>query len=384
MNPSTTVNIKGIKFQSFKVIRSLIQRCIENDEASIYYAIERFDDDSIIDLEEGTTSIGQAKYYNNDFSINSIEVVKSLKHFYNFYLKFIQDKAVFFEFYTCAKHKGENKSDYITAEESKELRDSKTNFLEVLSSGKLGKFEETIFSVLCRILEIPENTDNKVKILDFLDRIRWNFGMDSLEEIEQETLELMKKLPYYNHSFEGKEKFIYDHLVQKIEMSALNKDSLTNYMTYKDLEYAFRDLKDNDYKTHDNAHVEYESLEKINFLDFESKVKRVSPLNDKRYFNISKRKITRARSDHSRALPEKSSTYLYRVYEVCEEVIYSYSKNLESYTAEQIDELLENLFVETKAFLNDRKQDFSYAFDSDDVLRNSILMLLNDCYLDFK
>jgi len=119
-------------------------------------------------------------------------------------------------------------------------------------------------------------------------------------------------------------------------------------------------------------------------LDFESKVKRVSPLNDKRYFNISKRKITRARSDHSRALPEKSSTYLYRVYEVCEEVIYSYSKNLESYTAEQIDELLENLFVETKAFLNDRKQDFSYAFDSDDVLRNSILMLLNDCYLDFK
>lgn len=383
MNSSTTVNIKGIKFQSYKVIRSLVKRCVIDEEASVYYAIERFDDDSIVDFENETNYTGQAKYYSTDFSINSEEVQKAIKHFFNYYLRFIEDKTAFFEFYTCVRFKNENKSDIIEKEEAKVIRADGTCFLEILMKKDFSKHEEIIKKVIGRILS-PNNPDESNDIIiDFLKRIDWNFGMSSLDEIENETIELMKKLKYYNHEFKGKEKYIFDHLVQKIEMKALEKNSLKNYITYNDIKYAFRDLKENEYKISDDAYEEYSSLKKINTKNLESKILNVCNIKDDRFFRILNRNITRAKSDHNKVIPEKSATYLYRIYEICDEVMYELNNNEIDYSKEKIIEIIDLLYKRSKSYIDDRKKDFSYAFDSEDVIKNSILLLFNECYLDF-
>ncbi|WFD08753.1 hypothetical protein [Tepidibacter hydrothermalis] len=383
MDSSTTVNIKGIKFQSYKVIRSLVKRCVIDEESSVYYAIERFDDDSIIDFDNDTNYTGQAKYYTSDFSINSDEVKKAIRHFFNQYLRFIDDKTAFFEFYTCASFKNENKSDIITKEEAKSIRDNKTCFLEILSNKNFQDYKDIILKVIGRIID-PKNPDKNEKyIINFLERIDWNFGVSSLDRIEQDTIALMKELSCYNCEFSGKEKFIFDYLVQKIEMKALGKNSLKNYIDYRDLKYAFRDLKENNYKVFDDASAEFSNLEKINSKNLESKILNVCNIDDKRYFNILKRNITRAKSDHSRVIPKRSSTFLYRIFEICDEVMYELDANEIEYSREKINEVINLLYEKSKIYINDRKQDFSYSFDSDDVIKNSILLLFNECYLDF-
>lgn len=385
---STTALVKGIKYQSYKLIDDLLAACINSDNSSIYYAIERFDDISMLNTTDDETMIGQAKYYSNDFSINSSEIKKSIKNFFNLYIKFISDENLSFCFYTSAGFHNEQSTAIITQEEIDTLKNNDTCFLNILALKQHRDYPDLVNNVIGRIIDGPENFDKNIEYIpSFLDKISWKYGVCSLDEIKSNALSKIRELDYYNFNFEGKEEMIFNNLVQNIEVLSLGKNSLSASLTSKDVEIMFLKLKSQDYKVYDDASKEFSLLKINDSRNIETKILEVCQIDDEKYFQILNQRITRGKADHSKISEDNSKTFLYRIYEICEEklidIIQSKLSEDKEYTNEIINDIIDELCKVANEHIADRKTDFKYALNSKDSIKNTILILFNECYLDF-
>lgn len=383
MDSSSTANIKGIKFQSYRIVSSLIKKCSENTQAQIYYAIERLDDENILDLERNKNLVKQTKNYASDFTINSIEIKKTLINFYNLFTKFPNDDTLTFEFCTISNYKEQNATNIINDEEVKALKEKNITFLEILHKSEVEKYEEIVFNVVCRVLKLENNPSNLKIIKEFLRRITWYFGVMNLEDTKNEAIEYLKKTQYYDYTFKDKEHFIFTSLTDLVENNALKSNSLNNYISCKDLKETFRQLKESEYKILDEASKDYDELLVINQKNIEEKINSVAYIERVRYFNLLKRKITTCKADLLKITDEEEKTILYRVYEACEQELYNIEYKDEKLNETDINDVFKRLEEKVIEYISDRKKDFRYAFNTESIYKNSVYVLFNECYLDF-
>lgn len=76
--------------------------------------------------------------------------------------------------------------------------------------------------------------------------------------------------------------------------------------------------------------------------------------------------------------------YNYRVYRVCKKIIQHVIKENESVLSQdQIEDIIENLTDEAEKLILDKAKTYSVAFEDRDMVRKTILLLFQDCYLAF-
>ena len=80
--------------------------------------------------------------------------------------------------------------------------------------------------------------------------------------------------------------------------------------------------------------------------------------------------------------------YEYRVYEACKRFLIKYIYGMEFEVIEFSETLIEHLFEEmfsvSKTFLLDKSKSYDYPFIDDDMIKKTIYILFQNCYLSFE
>lgn len=250
INTDAKAILKGMGLQEARIIKRLLQALLERRE-NVFFAMEYIDDISEVDFsgEQVNYATEQDKEYATDFSLNSEEIKKSLRIFFdNWRSVYEASETIRFLFYTNASIAKERQVG-ILKEMEKELPGQP--LLQLL----IEKDYESAFPFVLPVLreyyikqhkKHTQNISSYEKIWDsvtadewiqFFDLIEWNFEGKTGEEIWKDNERLVQTLcTEYNLEYSDR---ILEQIIGKLRLKIKEKDFLKRVVSVSDIENIF-------------------------------------------------------------------------------------------------------------------------------------------------
>jgi len=250
INTEAKAVLKGMGLQEARIIKRLLEAVLDGRE-NVFFVMEYMDDISEVDFngEKVHYVTEQDKEYAVDFSLNSVEIKKSLRIFFdNWRSAYEESESIRFLFYTNASIAKENRVG-ILKDMDRELpgqpllqllgeKDYESAFPFVLPILKEYYFEQ--YKKHKEDINIYENRWNSMtedKWTQFFDLIEWNFGGKKGEEIWEDNKELVQKLCMeYNLEYSDK---ILEQIIGKLRIKINEKDFLKRLISVNDVKNLF-------------------------------------------------------------------------------------------------------------------------------------------------
>lgn len=401
INTDADSSIKGIGLQKIRAAERLLRALLENKRA-VFCTIEHVDDVLEVDVEQETTNYTaeQNKSYSTDFSMNSHEVKNSLRIFFdNWYGTVEASESIRFVFYTNTNIKKENKVGVL-----KDIEESlpEEPLLQLLCDKKykeafpfvLPIFKKYYLEQHKKHIANEEDIELYEKILDsmteekwekFFDLIEWNFGkpneIEVRENVEKSVGEICLKYGV-NQKYAS---IVVAQMLDMIESRKFESDFLRRIVHVGEIKSLFLEFAqeakiqeklDPMYKKWDDIHCD--DVRNIN-----EKFLCVCPDYERDSLEeLEEEYIDGAYEQSHHQNHRQVKAYNYRVYKTCQKNIKKFLKEQKGiFSQDKIEAFIEELTCEAYKLIQDKAKTYDVAFEDQDMVRKTIIILFQDCYL---
>lgn len=404
INTDADSSVRGIRVQKLRAAERLLV-ALKDNKKEILCTIEYIDDVAEIDMSGIFNALitEQDKSYGKKFTINSEEIIKSLRIFLdNWYFKIEMSNSIKFVFYTNTEYTKENRTDAIKAIEA-EIQESLPDdaLIELLINKDYDKAFPFVLPILkdYYLKQHSKHTDNIKPYKDmlesitidkwknFFDLIEWNFGKfderdlsDSIRvKVQDLCLEYSVPIRYSNG--------IYSQLLEMIESRVFEKDFLEKMVhvsELKNLFYIYAQEVQVEAKL-DPIHERWDEIDCDDVRNIEEKIKTVCNVFDQILLEDLQDDYTDGAFEQKHYIDEKEvKAYNYHIYKVCKRMIRD--RNLKSgieYNQSEIENLIVSLTNASETLILDKSKSYKMPYLDRDMIKKTILILLQDCYISF-
>lgn len=401
INTDADSSIKGIGLQKIRAAERLLGALLENKRA-VFCTIEHIDDVLEVDVEHETTNYTaeQNKSYSTDFSMNSHEVKNSLRIFFDTWYGTVEvSESIKFVFYTNTNIKKEKK-----VGELKKIKETlpEEPLIQLLCEKKYDEAFPFVLPVFrAYYLEQHKKHINKEedielfeKILDSMDKekwkkifdlIEWNFGKADEIEIRKNVERLVGEICL---KYNVNEKYIPAIVAQMLDMIESRKfedDFLCRIVHVAEIKSLFLEFAQ-EAKIQEKLDPMYEKWDDIQCDDVRNineKFLCVCPDFEKDSLEeLEEEYIDGAYEQSHHQNHRQVKAYNYRVYKACQKKIKKFLKERNSaFTQDEIEVFIEELTHGAYGFIQDKAKTYDVAFEDQDMIRKTIIILFQECYL---
>ncbi|WP_123053078.1 hypothetical protein [Clostridium sp. JN-1] len=400
INTDADASLKGIGLQKLRAVERLLRALIDGKKA-VLCTIEYIDDVLEVDIsnEKISYTTEQNKSYSSLFSINSHEVKNSLRIFFDNWRGITEDsECIQFVFYTNTKIAKENKVGVLKKVEEDLPKEPLLKLLADKNYDKALPFVLPVFKeyYLEQHKKHTQNINTYEQLLNsmtgeqwkkFFDLIEWNFGEGDENEVRKNVYETVSKLcSQYSIEVKFVDKIIAS-LLDMIESRTFEKDFLRRVVHVAEVKLLFLDFA-RDAKVVekiDPTHLKWDSVKCDDVRDINDKILEVSPAYDKDMLEeLEEEYIDGAFEQKHYPEIREIKAYNYRVYVVCRKIVRRAIKEKKTnFTQDEINEILDNLTDEAEKLIIDKSKTYRVPFKDRDMVRKTILLLFQECYLAF-
>ena len=401
INTDADASIKGIGLQKVRAAERLLKALLENKRA-VFCMIEHIDDVLEVDVDHETTNYTaeQNKSYSTDFSMNSKEVKNSLRIFFdNWYGTVEVSESIKFVFYTNADIKNENK-----VGELKKMKESlpEEPLLQLLCEKKyteafpfvLPIFKKYYLEQHKKHIENEEDIELYEKILDsmteekwvkFFNLIEWNFGKPNEIEVRGNVEKLVGEICSRYGVNQKYVSVIVAQILDMIESRKFESDFLCRIVHVGEIKSLFLEFAQ-EAKVQEKLDPMYEKWDDIQCDDVRNineKFLCVCPDYERDSLEeLEEEYIDGAYEQSHHQNHRQVKAYNYRVYKTCQKSIKKFLKEQkDSFSQDKIEAFIEELTYEAYKFIQDKAKTYDVAFEDQDMVRKTIIILFQDCYL---
>ncbi|MCK4821753.1 hypothetical protein KA005_38660, partial [bacterium] len=372
----------------------------ETESPYIYCAIENIGDihlrstsnDDVIEYieEDKDYAIGTS------FSLNSMQVIKTLVGFVDAWHRFELSPTLYFGFCTTATITKEKRT---TLVKRLGINLPATPILQLLESDRpVEPNDLSAISAVIRAAYEKEYSRHKTHgYLDslqnwtestwqeFLNRITWYFGEEDENILETELTESLKKCSFYNDRLRGKEGHVISLLVDKFDKKQNLPDFADRFVHSSEIMLVAKQVESGEYRLSDPAWEMWKKLppptDKRNLID---KVQSVCTEFNEKLLSSWCRSATLSRFEQNSFKHDKSILSMrYRVFESCYDRLVKFIESNKELSPDKLEECVEELVNCAKNHIDILSEDYSYALGSPPAIRGMIFELIDSCFLSF-
>ncbi|MED4016295.1 hypothetical protein [Sutcliffiella cohnii] len=391
---------KGFRLQRLRAVKLMLNNMKKSENAIIYAATEYIDDVYIKSIEGDQvdeTAEGDKDYHSKKaFSFMSEEVKNSMVSFIDSWFEY-SSKNITYCFYTnvdIAKEKNTKglkaldvtlpDKPIVTLLMNKEF--DYPNLLDTVKKVVIHEYKKQYSDPEeGHLYSIEKMSDDLWK--EFLNQLDWKFGEEDDKELEATLIQEIGQQSFYpSVDITGKESHVLSILLAELEKRQNNKDLLGRLINHSDVRRVILEVGSNQYRKNDPLYEQWEKLpppdDKRNL---EEKVLDVCEKYNTRKLGMFARKVGMVKRELASIDSKDRGAYQFRIYDACEEKLFELIEEHEGEVINQnvIDEWIKELVACAEGHLEDMSQDYTYPFKNSDTLRNTILELIDSCYLAF-
>ncbi len=393
-------SIRGMDFQKLRVINRLLDSLI-NDETGIMCTIEYIDDvlKMNTDCDNVKYTAEQDKLYTSPFSLNSIEIKKALRIFFDNWINIYEEsESINFVFYTntsVSKEKNVGLLEKMVLPENPILQlliekkyEIALPFIKtVLSDFYIDEHKKKAIEIEPYKKNIDNMTDEKW--MKFLNLIEWNFGengaVDTLNEINLKVNELILK---YNIS-ENLKNDILCQIVGLVSLKTFENDFLKKMVHMAEVKNIFlekvRDVEVNHVLAIDPIYDKWDKIDCNDIRNFDEKIYSVcADFDEIELENLNDDCIDGIfEQDHCSDV-KKVKAFKYRIYKVCQRIVEREIRKMNNnFDMNKIISTIEYMTKEAYEVILDKSKTYEVPFKDKDMVKKTIIILFSECYLAF-
>ncbi|MBQ4067742.1 MAG: hypothetical protein IJC76_00675 [Lachnospiraceae bacterium] len=401
INTDADASIKGLGLQKVRAAQRLLEAVIQEKKA-LYCMIEHVDDVLQGDWQEEVVkyTAEQNKSYSTGFSMNSHEIKNSLRIFFDAWLGTVEmSESIQFVFYTNTNIKKENKVGIfkdieVTFPEEPMLQLLKEKRYSEAFPFVLPCFKQYYIEQHGKHLKDTEEIRQFQEILDsmteekwkkFFDLIEWNFGEPDEVEVRKNIENLVEQLCVkfdVNGKYVG---LITAKILDMIEARKFEKDFLRSIVHVAEVEKLFL-LFAQEARVEeklDPMHGKWDEISCNDVRNLNEKFLSVCAEFEKDLLDeLEEEYVEGAYEQRHHQNHRQVKAYNYRVYKTCKKIIDKFLKTHgEKITQVEIEALMDNLTVEANKVIQDKAKTYNVAFEDEDMIRKTIILLFQECYL---
>lgn len=400
INTDAISGLKGLGLQKLRAAERLLRALMDGKKA-VLCTIEHIDDVLEVDVDGEKTNYTteQNKSYASDFSMNSHEVKNSLRIFFDNWHRVVEtSESIQFVFYTNASIAKEKRVGVL-----KNIKEElpEQPLIQLLVEKKY----ENAFPFVLPILREYYIEQHKKHTKDictyeqlwdsmtfekweqFFDLIEWDFDKKTEREVRKDITELVEKLCYkFNVDYKHVERIVAQ-ILDMVESRTFEKDFLCRMVHVGEIKSLFLELAQESQirEKLDPFHLKWDSIKCDDVRDINDKFLDVCPSFDKELLEELEEEYIDGsfeQSQHQNLRQVKA--YNYRIYRVCKKIIKQIIKeNGNGLSQIQIETFIESLTDEAERLILDKAKTYEVAFEDRDMVRKTILVLFQECYLAF-
>lgn len=400
INTDADSSLKGIGLQKVRAAERLLKALIDGKRA-VFCTIEHIDDVLEIDAEGEKTdyTTEQNKSYTSGFSMNSQEIKNSLRIFFDNWHSIVESsESMRFVFYTNAPIIKEKKVGVL-----KNIKEELPE--QALIQLLIEKKYESAFPFVLPIMKdyYIEQHRKHTKDIDiyeqlwesmtfkkweaFFNLIEWNFEQKDEKEVRKEIEELVRQLCCkFNVDLKYSDKIVAQ-ILDMVELRTFETDFLHRMVHVGEVKSLFLEFAQESkiQEKLDPFHVKWDSIKCDDIRDINDKFLGVCPTFDIDLLEELEEEYIEGSFEQSQHQDHRQvKAYNYRIYRVCKKIIQHFIKeNGNALSQNQIESIIENLTDEAEKLILDKAKTYSVAFEDRDMVRKTILLLFQDCYLAF-
>jgi len=404
INTDADANIKGINLQKVRAAERLLKAVIQGKKA-LYCTIEHVDDVLQGDWGEETVikyTAEQNKSYTTGFSMNSHEIKNSLRIFFDTWLGTVEtSERIQFVFYTNANIKKENRAGIF---KDKKVELPNEPMLQLLIEERYDEafpfvlpiFKEYYIEQHKKHINVPEDIESYQRILEsmteeqwkkFFGLIEWSFGKADEIEVRKNIDNLVEELCVkfdVNKKYAG---LISSKILDMVESRKFEEDFLKSIVHVAEVENLFLRCAQ-EARLEEKLDPMYARWDEIEIGDVRNISEKILSVCDgfeeECLDELEEEYVDGAYEQKHHQNYKQVKAYNYRVYKVCKKIIGKFLKNnTGELTQEQIEQLMETLKVEAQKVIQDKAKTYNMAFEDEDMIRKTIILLFQECYLAF-
>lgn len=401
INTNADASIKGIGLQKIRAAERLLRALLENRRA-VFCIIEHIDD--VLEVDVGHEIINytaeQDKSYSTDFSMNSHEVKNALRIFFDTWYNAVEaSENIRFVFYTNTNIKKEKRVGVL-----KEIEEPlpKEPLLRLLCEKKYAEafpfvlpiFKEYYLEQHKKHIKKDEDikpfekilySTNEEKWKKFFDLIEWNFGQASEIEVRKNVEKLVGEICLKYSVNEKYISVIVAQMLDMIESRKFEEDFLCRFVHVAEIKSLFLEFAQ-EAKIQEKLDPMYEKWDDIQCDDIRNineKFLSVCPAFEKDSLEeFEEEYIDGAYEQSHHQNHRQVKAYNYRVYKTCQKNIKKFIKERNcDFSQDEIEVFIEELTYESYNLIRDKAKTYDVAFEDQDMIRKTIIMLFQECYL---
>lgn len=399
---------KGLYLQKLRAMYRLLV-ALEKGLCAVMCTIEYVDDTFELDNTGGRaiSTAEQNKSYSKKFSLNSEEVLKSLRIFFDNWREHVRySKEIKFVFYTNTSIAKENST--------KKIRELSLDLPNepILSLLQKGEYLNclSVFKVLFKDYYIQQHLSNLTKEekennhiqnykftinsltdvdwIKFLKLIEWEFEKPDENQLsdlcKNKIVQLCSKLNINKRNADT----IFREIIAMLEEKSFSEDFLEKVVHVAEIELMFKKYVDivEEKQLLDPMHQKWDNIDITDMRDLNSKILDVCKEYDDDIEDLMEEYIDGKYEQSQYYNKEAIKAYNYRIYKICKKMIKKKIREqyFDNCSTVEIDTLIKFLTDECYEMVEDKVKTYeTIPFKDKDMVRKSILILIEQCYLAF-
>lgn len=400
INTDADSSLKGLGLQKLRAVERLLSALIE-DKKAVVCTIEHIDDVLEVDIsgDKVAYTTEQNKSYQSSFSMNSQEIKNTLRIFFdNWRVKVESSESIKFVFYTNTIIAKENKV--------KALKSIKEDLPDQPLLEKLinKEYDEILMFIIPIFKEYylqqhSKHTNdidtyeklidsmNEEKWVEFFNSIEWNFGERDENEVRKSVVKTVEKL-CYKYSVEQKfVDIIVAKLIDMVESRTSEKDFLERVVHVGEVKALFLELVQEVkvIEKLDPTYTKWDEIQCDDIRDINEKIISVCPEYTQWMIDDLQEEYIDGSFEQKQYHDNREiKAYNYRIYMICKKLVRRrIQEQTASFTQADIDGILEDLTNEAEKLILDKGKTYKIPFKDRDMVRKTIILLFQECYLAF-
>ena len=223
--------------------------------------------------------------------------------------------------------------------------------------------------------------------ISFLKLIEWNFGKADEQEVRKNVSDKVISLCNIFDVDKKHASSIVAELLDMVESRTFEKDFLKRIVHVGEVKALFLEKSINAKvkASLDPIYTKWDGVQCDDIRNMQDKVVSVCSNFDQDELDYYKEEYTDGayeQKNHNDIRAVKA--FNYRIYNVCRREIKKYIKDHNGvHTQEQVIELINGLTQKAEDLINDKAQTYNVAFKDRDMIKKTILILFEECFLAF-
>ncbi|WP_277408546.1 hypothetical protein [Lacrimispora xylanisolvens] len=234
--------------------------------------------------------------------------------------------------------------------------------------------------------QLLDNMDDK-KWINFLQLIEWNFGEADEQIVRANVIDRVKDLCFIYDVDTKYVSTIVAELIDMVESRTFEKDFLKRIVHVGEVKSLFLEKSMEAKVKHflDPIHTKWDEIQCADIRNLQDKITCVCPEFDRDeldYLTDEYADGAFEQKHHNDVRAVKA--FNYRIYNVCRRIIKRKIKDHQAiFTEDEITDLIDELVTEAGGLIKDKAQTYDVAFKDTDMVKKTILILFEECYLAF-